>query len=63
MDVLRRGIGLRGLGQRDPVLAYRQEGWDMFDEMVNSIHVNTVFLHPCQEGIQPRKELIITIRT
>ena len=41
MDVLRRGIGLRGLGQRDPVLAYRQEGWDMFDEMVNSIHVNT----------------------
>lgn len=41
MDVLRRGIGLRGLGQRDPVLAYRQEGWDMFDEMVNSIHTST----------------------
>ncbi|MBQ9276881.1 MAG: preprotein translocase subunit SecA, partial [Clostridia bacterium] len=41
MDVLRRGIGLRGLGQRDPVIAYRQEGWDMFDEMVNSIHTGT----------------------
>ena len=41
MDVLRRGIGLRGLGQRDPVIAYRQEGWDMFDDMVNSIHTGT----------------------
>ena len=30
MDALRRGIGLRGYGQRDPVVAYRQEGWDMF---------------------------------
>ena len=33
MDALRKGIGLRGYGQRDPVLAYRQEGWDMFDDM------------------------------
>ena len=41
MDALRRGIGLRGLGQRDPVIAYRQEGWDMFDDMVNSIHTST----------------------
>ncbi len=41
MDVLRRGIGLRGLGQRDPVIAYREEGWEMFDEMVNSIHTGT----------------------
>ena len=30
MDALRRGIGLRALGQRDPVLSYRQEGWNMF---------------------------------
>ena len=41
MDVLRRGIGLRGLGQRDPVIAYREEGWSMFDDMVNSIHTST----------------------
>ena len=41
MDALRRGIGLRGLGQRDPVIAYRQEGWDMFEDMVNSIHTST----------------------
>ena len=41
MDVLREGIGLRGYGQRDPVLSYRQEGWDMFEEMVDSIHTET----------------------
>ncbi len=41
MDALRRGIGLRGYGQRDPVLSYRQEGWDMFDDMVSRIHLET----------------------
>lgn len=41
MDALRRGIGLRGYGQRDPVIAYRQEGWDMFDDMVSRIHSET----------------------
>jgi len=41
MDALRRGIGLRGYGQRDPVIAYRQEGWEMFEDMVNRIHTET----------------------
>ncbi len=41
MDALRRGIGLRGYGQRDPILAYRQEGWDMFEDMVSRIHTET----------------------
>ena len=41
MDVLREGIGLRGYGQRDPIIAYRQEGWDMFEEMVDRIHCET----------------------
>ncbi len=41
MDALRRGIGLRGLGQRDPVIAYREEGAEMFDDMVNRIHTET----------------------
>lgn len=44
MDALRRGIGLRGYGQRDPVIAYRQEGWEMFDDMVNRIHTETASL-------------------
>ncbi|MDD3947412.1 MAG: preprotein translocase subunit SecA, partial [Clostridia bacterium] len=41
MDMLRKGIGLRGYGQRDPVMEYRREGFDMFDEMVESIRSTT----------------------
>lgn len=40
MDILRKGIGLRGLGQRDPVLEYRREGYEMFDNMIDSIQEN-----------------------
>ena len=42
MDELKRGIGLRAYGQTDPVVAYRLESYDMFDEMTNSIRENTV---------------------
>ncbi len=41
MDQLRRGIGLRGYGQRDPVNEYRIEGFDMFDEMIENIRQDT----------------------
>ncbi len=41
MDQLKKGIGLRGLGQRDPVMEYRREGFDMFDAMVDSIQNTT----------------------
>lgn len=37
METLRRGIGLRGLGHRDPVIEYRREGTDMFDGMIEGI--------------------------
>lgn len=37
MDDLREGIGLRAYGQRDPLLEYRFEAYEMFQEMVNSI--------------------------
>ena len=37
MDQLRQGIGLRALGQQDPVIAYKLEGFNMFDEMVDQI--------------------------
>jgi preprotein translocase subunit SecA len=33
MDYLREGIGWRGLGQRDPLVEYKREGFDMFQEM------------------------------
>lgn len=37
MDQLKSGIGLRGLGGQDPAAAYAEEGFDMFELMVNSI--------------------------
>ena len=37
MDILRRGIGLRGYGQRDPFVEYRREGFEMFDAMIEEI--------------------------
>ena len=40
MDELKNGIGLRAYGQKDPVVQYRIEGFDMFDEMVNSIKID-----------------------
>ena len=42
MEDLKRGINLRAYGQRDPVVEYRLEGFDMFDAMINSIRENTV---------------------
>ena len=42
MDQLRQGIGLRALGQQDPVIAYKLEGFNMFDEMVDQIRQDTV---------------------
>ena len=42
MDQLKRGIGLQGYAQHDPVVAYRQQGFDMFEEMTDSIRENTV---------------------
>ena len=41
MDQLKRGIGLRAYAQHDPVVAYRQEGFEMFEEMTASIRENT----------------------
>ena len=42
MDELKDGIGLRAYGQKDPVVQYRIEGFDMFDEMVNGIKTDVV---------------------
>ena len=41
MAELRDGIGLRAYGQKDPVVQYRLEGFDMFDQMVSSIREDT----------------------
>jgi preprotein translocase subunit SecA len=42
MDQLRQGIGLQAFGQRDPVVEYRMQGYDMFNEMTESIREETV---------------------
>ena len=55
MDDLKQGIGLRAYGQHDPVIAYKEEGFQMFEAMVASIREETlrrIFLaqvRPAQE--------------
>ena len=42
MDDLKQGIGLRAYGQHDPVIAYKEEGYQMFEAMVSSIREETL---------------------
>ncbi len=42
MDMLREGIGLRAYGQRDPLVEYRHEGYDMFQAMIDSIQEDII---------------------
>lgn len=42
MEQLKQGVSLRGVGQEDPVRAYQMEGFDMFDEMIRGLQVDTV---------------------
>ena len=42
MDELKNGIGLRAYGQQDPVVKYRMEGMDMFEEMIANIKLDVV---------------------
>ena len=44
MDELRKGIGLQGWGQKDPVVQYRIVGTEMFDEMIEAIKIDVVKL-------------------
>ncbi len=60
MDELKNGIGLRAYGQKDPVVQYRLEGFDMFDEMVNDIKfdVTKILMHIRQQGEVKRQETV-----
>jgi preprotein translocase subunit SecA len=42
MDYLRSGVGLRAMGQRDPLVEYQREAYDMFSDMVDSIKADSV---------------------
>ena len=53
MDQLRGGIHLRAYGQHDPVVMYRLEGFDMFDQMVDAIREDTARM---MLTIRPREQ-------
>ena len=42
MDDLKQGIGLRAYGQHDPVIAYKEEGYEMFQAMIQAIREETI---------------------
>lgn len=56
MDELKNGIGLRAYGQKDPVVQYRIEGAEMFDEMINQIKLQVskimLYLHRTELKMQ-----------
>ncbi len=60
MDELKNGIGLRAYGQKDPVVQYRLEGFDMFEEMVNDIKydVTKILMHIRAAGDARRQETV-----
>ncbi len=56
MDYLRAGIGLRAMGQRDPLSEYQREAYDMFTDMVESVKRDTVRYLFHVELAQPKSE-------
>ena len=64
MDQLRQGIYLRSYGQRDPVVEYRLEGFEMFDAMIDSIKEDTVrMLLTIELKVQPQQQAPVVQRT
>lgn len=60
MDQLRQGIGLRAYGQKDPVIEYKLEGYEMFEEMIHSIQEETLHLlyHIKVQKSMPKREKV-----
>ena len=42
MDYLRSGIGLRAMGQRDPLVEYQNEGFDLFEELIDNVKFSVI---------------------
>ncbi|MDR3242686.1 MAG: preprotein translocase subunit SecA, partial [Clostridiales Family XIII bacterium] len=62
MDQLRHGIGLRAIGQQDPVNAYAAEGFEMFEMMVRSIREDTVrFCFNVTMSTDTRRKQVIAV--
>ena len=43
MDALRESVGLRGYGQKDPLIEYKNEGYDMFLDMMTNVRRNVIY--------------------
>lgn len=43
MDALRESVGLHGYGQRDPLIEYKYEGYDMLLEMMTQMRRNVIY--------------------
>jgi preprotein translocase subunit SecA len=63
MDELKNGIGLRAYGQKDPVVQYRVEGGEMFDEMISQIklEVAKIMLHIVKAESNMKRESRVNI--
>ncbi len=56
MDHLKEGIGLRGYGQKDPLVEYKREGYEMFEAMEARLAKDTVeFLMKVQAAVEPER--------
>ncbi len=59
MDQLRNGINLRAYAQRDPVIEYKFEGFNMFEEMISAIGEDTVrFIYHARIEAPPEREQV-----
>ncbi len=65
MDQLRQGIGLRAYGQRDPVVEYKFEGFEMFEEMIKNIQEDTlrIIYHTHLEHMPQREQIAKPVQT
>ena len=63
MDILKNGIGLRAYGQKDPVVQYRQDGAEMFDEMIANIklEISKIMLHIVKRGMNIKREPVVKV--
>ena len=61
MDYLRSGIGLRAMGQRDPLVEYQKEGYDLFEDLIDNVKLSVIrLLLNFENAKQDNKEKVET---
>ena len=63
MDYLRSGIGLRAMGQRDPLVEYQKEGYDLFEELIFSVKSSVIRLLLNFDGMNQTQTESKNVRT